>query len=275
MRKRKLYGLMIVMLYLMLAGCGKDNVAEENEQDIVAEGDVTDAIEEDSQAARYNYEKSLKAGGHICPDFPEAESLAYVDEQFLMDSICPAIVRLEIDVLFGSGVIWKMDEEYIWIITNQHVLADNNEDDLLEVVFWDGIRTHGEIVKVSEIYDIGFVRVDISQMGYYTIDRYRQVRYDVEIFDGLNPGDDIFVVGSADYPAGNLYYGTIGNKSIYMDIFETEMLWAYCEVKAGMSGSGVFDRYGNLIGIVCGGNDEKEAAVLPIGKILEEWIEFN
>lgn len=265
---------MVLILCLILVGCGNDsadNEVGEGGQSVILESETPEVSEEDNKAAKDSYKESLELGEHICPVFPEAKSLAYVDEQFLLDSICPAIVRLESGDLFGSGVIWQMDEDYIWIITNQHVLVETVDTDLLEVVFWDGIRAYGEILGVSEEYDLGVVKVNLQDMGYYTIDRYYQVRYDVDTFVSLNPGDDIFIVGSADYPAGNLYYGTIGNKSIYMDIFETEMLWAYCEVKAGMSGSGVFDRYGNLIGIVCAGNDQKEAAVLPIDKILAEW----
>lgn len=277
MIKRKWIIAMSLVLCLGTLGCGKDdtggeeNFIEENEQNVVLESDLPEVSEEDNLAAKNLYVEILQSNGHISPVFPEVQSLAYVDEQFLMDSICPAVVRLESGDLFGSGVIWKMDEDYIWIITNQHVLVETADTDLLDVVFWDGIRTHGEILGVSEEYDLGFVKVNLSEMGYYTIDRYYQARYDINVFETLNPGDDIFIIGSADYPAGNLYYGTIGNKSIYMDMFDTEMLWAYCEVKAGMSGGGVFDRFGNLIGIVCAGNDEKEAAVLPIERILSEW----
>ena len=286
MEKRLILTRMLIILLLMLcvgiAGCGEDdagggeNLLEDNfigdsEQNALTESDLSEVSEEDNQDAKNLYVEILQAGEHICPEFPEVQGLAYVDEQFLLDSISPAVVRLESGDLFGSGVIWKMDEDYIWIITNQHVLVETVGTDLLEVVFWDGIRAHGEILGVSEEYDLGFVKVNLQEMGYYTVDRYFQVRYDIDTFGGLNPGDDIFILGSADYPAGNLYYGTIGNKSIYMDMFQTEMLWAYCEVKAGMSGGGVFDRFGNLIGIVCAGNDEKEAAVLPIERILSEW----
>lgn len=241
-----------MLLCLMLSGC-----------------DNPDAVNEEGVETKYR--ESLLNGTHICPPFPETKGLAYVDEQFLLDSICPAIVRLENGDLFASGVIWKMDEDYIWIITNQHVLDWTEDSALTEVIFSDGIRAYCEITGVSDEYDLGFVKVSLADMGYYTLDRYLQIRYDTDIYNSLIPGDDIFIVGSADYPAGNLYYGTIGNKSIYMDIFNTEMLWAYCEVKEGMSGSGVFDRYGNLIGIVCAGNDQKEAAVLTIDKILDEW----
>ena len=255
----------IFMLLFLMTGCGKEDDASE-EKDIHAET---------------AYFEALAAGQQRCPMFPEVDYLAQVDEQFLLDSICPAIVRLESGDLFGSGVIWKMEEESIWILTNQHMIDQAQEDIMeenqtvlpIDVIFWDGIRTYGEIIKTSERFDLGILRVNLKEMGYHTVERYFSVRYDEDFFENLNPGEDLFIVGSADYPAGNLYYGTIGNRSIYMNTFGEEMLWAYCEVKPGMSGSGVFDRKGNLIGIVCAGNEKNEAAVLPIDKILLEWEE--
>lgn len=251
MKRKRWRFFMMLILCLTLGGCVKNST--------------------DSEVIEESVDNEQEIGEQICPVFPEAKSLAYIDEQFLLDSMSPAVVRVESGDLFGSGVIWQVDEDYIWIITNQHVIAEMDDTDLLEVVFWDGIRAFGEVSGASEDYDLGFIKVSLQDMGYFTVEKYYQVRYSVDIFDKLSPGDDIFILGSADYPAGNLYYGTIGNKSIYMDTFETEMIWAYCEVKAGMSGSGVFDRYGNLIGIVCAGNDQKEAAVLPITQILAEW----
>ena len=268
--KKRIMSAIAFTLCLLIIGCGKGN--QNLEEDFTKENLTEENLQnENEQAAELSYVQNLQEGKQICPDFPEVKGLAYVDEQFLLDSICPAVVRLERGNLFGSGVIWKMEENCIWVITNQHILTEDFGTDLLEVVFWDGIRTVGEIAGVSDEYDLGFVKINLQEMGYYTAGKYFQVRHDAEVFKNLNPGDDIFVLGSADYPAGNLYYGTIGNRSVYMDAFGTEMLWAYCEVKAGMSGSGVFDRYGNLLGIVCAGNDKKEAAVLPIDKILAEW----
>lgn len=265
---KKIIFINILVFCVMFAGCVKEIVPQEvPEQNMETEGSMTS---EENLEAEERYREVLLEGGQVCPEFPETERLAQVDEQYLLDSICPAVVRLEEGNLFGSGIVWKMEEESIWIITNQHMLTAD-EDGIIDVIFWDGIRAVGNVMLVSEEYDLGIVKVNLKDMGYYTATRYYSVRYNVDAYETAGPGDDIFIVGSADYPAGNLYYGTIGNRSIYMDSFGTEMLWAYCEVKAGMSGSGVFDRYGNLLGIVCAGNDEKEAAVLPIDKILSVW----
>lgn len=265
----------LLLLSAVLSGCVQDTPPkqEQEQQEELPENNVTE-----EEIVKNAYRESLAAGQQVCPDFPEVERLAHLDEQILLDGIGPAVVRVENQELFGSGVIWKPEDAALWIVTCRHLLEEENPDTgqvsrnlQPEIIFWDGIRTFAEDVVLSETYDLAFLRVDLETMGYYTVERYLGVRWDEDSFENLKPGDDIFLLGSADYPAGNLAYGTIGNCSIYMEGFDTEMLWAYCEVKPGMSGSGVFDERGNLIGIVCAGNEQKEAAVLPLNKILKEW----
>ena len=190
------------------------------------------------------------------------------DEQDLLDTIAPTIVRIEPDKMSGSGVIWSIDKDEIVVITGGHVLEDET---LYSVIFYDGIPFAGEIIYSSKECDLCFVRVDRPPKGTREYDVYRSIYYDEDKFEKLQPGDEIFTMGSADYPAGNLYYGTIGNVSIYMNEFGMEMLWGYCDAKAGMSGGGTFDKEGNFIGMISGGNDNKEIAVLPLDSILKEW----
>lgn len=230
------------------------------------EPDLKETAEESGSPAE-SYVSLLTKGELVCASWEEADSLAKVDEQELLDAVCPAVVRIEAGQLFGSGIIFDMRQEEILLLTNRHMIEPAEP----VVVFQDGIRAEAEVIGYSEKYDVGFLRVKLADLGYYTAERYRCVRYNETEFEKLEPGDDLFILGSADYPAGNLFFGIIGNCSVYMEDFGTEMLWAYCEVKPGMSGSGVFDKDGRLIGIVCGGNEEKEAAVLPLDKILAEW----
>ncbi len=201
------------------------------------------------------------------PDQEKTESLIKADEQELLDDVGPSVVRIEAGKLFGSGIIFAVRQDEIILLTNRHMIEPGEP----VVMFQDGKSAQADVIGCSDKYDMGFLRVKFSDLGDYTVDSCRNVRYNETEFGNLGPGDDLFILGSADYPAGNLFYGIIGSPSVYMEDFGTEMLWAYCEVKPGMSGSGVFDQDGCLIGIVCGGNEEKEAAVLPLDKILEEW----
>lgn len=194
--------------------------------------------------------------------------LLQLEQEEIIKKLCPYIVRIEANNLYGSGVVFEETEDYFLIITNSHLLNQN----VVRVSFFDGSSC--DATKVSEYqskYDLSFLKVDKKNLDNSTKDVCQRVSYDKEIYLEMKPGDDLFIMGFSDYPTGNLSIGTIGNKSIYIEEFDSEMLWVYGEVIPGMSGSGVFDKYGNLIGIVCGGNNEKETVALSILQILSEY----
>ncbi len=56
-----------------------------------------------------------------------------------------------------------------------------------------------------------------------------------------------------------------------------EMLYGKGNAVPGMSGSGVFDRYGNYVGMITGGTLQGEIAAVPVEVIEEEFekVIFN
>ena len=59
------------------------------------------------------------------------------------------------------------------------------------------------------------------------------------------------------------------------------MILAKVNGKPGMSGGGLFDKEGNLLGIISGGNDDGELAVIPMSlfaikvDFLDELVDNN
>lgn len=195
------------------------------------------------------------------------ENLISAGEERLLEEMKPCAVQIKTADFHGSGVIFDETDDFITVVTSGHLAGGDD----IKVVFLDEnqIGIDKENIVFSE-YDLAFLKVPKKDLEDSTERNCRSVSYDEKLYSKLKPGDELFMVGSSDYPAGNLCYGTIGNKNIYVNEFDTEMIWIYGEVVPGMSGSGVFDPDGNLIGIICGGNDEKEAVALPLGKILSE-----
>ena len=69
-------------------------------------------------------------------------------------------------------------------------------------------------------------------------------------------------------------------REIQFDGYESAQKLMVCEivqdtgtVDAGMSGSGVFDRQGRLLGILAGGDGETGFAAVPVWEILAEVSE--
>ena len=53
------------------------------------------------------------------------------------------------------------------------------------------------------------------------------------------------------------------------------MLYGHGFARAGMSGGGIFDGYGNLIGMVTGGTLQNEIAGVPLTDLMEVYEEIK
>ncbi len=131
---------------------------------------------------------------------------------------------------------------------------------------------------------------------------------DKESFDRLKSGDDIWLAeagnrqsvaeepgpgsqgetgenqeqGVAEEPGAGNQDGANGNQKsgflpatvtepwIYMEDFGQNMMLGKGSAHSGMSGGGVYDGQGHFIGLLCGGNEEGDLAILPLNIILAQ-----
>jgi S1-C subfamily serine protease len=56
-----------------------------------------------------------------------------------------------------------------------------------------------------------------------------------------------------------------------MEDYGQYMIWADVQIHAGMSGGGLFDSEGYLVGILSGGSDDGQTAAVPYSLILSEF----
>lgn len=179
--------------------------------------------------------------------------------------VMPAIAQIRVGNFWGSGAILEIGEDDLLLVTNRHVLA--HQADMAYVRFYSGASGASREMVWSDRYDLGFVRIDISGWPYEDRRKLRFVNTDSA--ENLSKGDDIFLVGSTDGVACNVYVGTVADPWYYFEEFDSYMIYNYCKAKGGMSGGGTFDEHGHYIGMVTGGYDD-ETASLPLSIILEE-----
>lgn len=179
--------------------------------------------------------------------------------------VMPAIVQIRVGNFWGSGVILEIGEDDLLLVTNRHVL--DHPSDMAYVRFYSGASGASRDMVCSDRYDLGFIRMDISDWSYEERRKLRFVNTDSE--EQLGRGDDIFLVGSTDGVACNVYVGTVADPWYYFEEFGSHMIYNYCKAKGGMSGGGTFDEHGHYVGMVTGGYDD-ETASLPLATILEE-----
>ncbi len=137
----------------------------------------------------------------------------------------------------GSGVILSSDG---YIITNNHVVENAQS---ITVTTYDGKEYPATLVGTDKKMDIGVIKIDASGLTPAVIG-------DSSV---LEVGDLTVVIGN---PLGTLG-GTVTNgivsatnREIVIDNEAMNLIQTNAAINNGNSGGGMFDAYGNLIGIV-------------------------
>ena len=211
------------------------------------------------------YEGMVRYGGTALHALEEADVIS------AYENVKTGIVQINAGNLYGSGVIWEMNEKEIVIISNKHLLEDWGEDG--SIIFWNGRTSGGKLLKLSQKYDLGFLKVEVNDLGYEELISLKEVKREDTAYSRLKAGDVIFTAGSADGAGENMYEASVASPSWYIEEFDSYMLYGFGFAKPGMSGGGTFDAYGNFVGMLSGGTGGDETVSLPVTAILEEYGE--
>jgi len=184
-----------------------------------------------------------------------------------IEAVKPCIVMIDTGEYYGSGIIIAMEDDAVYVVSNKHLL---NRSDKPAVTFSNKKMAVGTLLGCSDEYDIGVVKVDIFGMLYSDWAQIRYANVNEVYFEDLKAGDMMFLVGSTDGVAQDVYQGTVLNPSEFFAEFSSYMIHNNCYGKKGMSGGGTFDAYGYLIGMTTGGLED-ESASLPLDIILQEY----
>jgi len=182
-------------------------------------------------------------------------------------NVLPSVVRIRTGNFTGSGIILEINQDTLLLASNRHQLINN---EFSGVQLYTGDWVSARRIFLSEKWDIGFALADISMLPYETRGRLRCIRTSDSCERSLEKGTEMFLVGSADKVAGNIYCGEVSDPWFFFDEFDSYMIYNYCEAKPGMSGGGTYDAHGHCIGMTTGGYED-ETASLPMQLIREEW----
>lgn len=190
-------------------------------------------------------------------------------EQAYKNVLCSA-VRIQVNGHYGSGSIYRMTEEEIIIVTNRHVLQYFNEDSY--VTFFDGRVGSGSLLGVSKEADVGFISIPLSGFTYEELLQLRNVRKQEEAYENLKESTRFFMIDMAsDVSAPVQHEGTVLHNRQFLADFGMEMLYGDAYAIPGMSGCGIFDYYGNYVGMLSGGTLQNEIAAVPLDVIEREY----
>lgn len=183
------------------------------------------------------------------------ELAVYEREQYL----CQTAVQIRGTKYLGSGVIWAAEEEYLVIATAAHVTEGNEP---LTVQFALGEPLEAELRLASAQVDLAFLQIELEKVQNMEIS-WQVARQNKEVCEKLAAGEELMIMGSIEETADRIYSGSVTESWIYVEDFDNYMLLGHAYAIPGVSGGGVFTTEGILVGILCGGNDEDEIAVLP------------
>ncbi|MCM1568724.1 MAG: serine protease [Roseburia sp.] len=192
------------------------------------------------------------------------------------------MVQITTKELLGSGVIYRADEEQLFILTAAHVLDGWRGQ--ASVVFWDGLTVECGEAYLSEEEDVAFLRIpyagmiqgagrddrEISEEINEHLSRYCKAAVDKTVFDRMQKGDTVIAMGSAGGVAENAYEGRLRESWVFVESLSRYRMVAEVSVRPGMSGGGLFDRQGYFLGLLSAGSCEDgidEAAVVPLSII--------
>lgn len=274
-------GLLCVFLYV---GCGVGEnhtdslINVEIQQDVennetVYQGEGIENVEQgnvvESDAYGEAVKKAMKMNPTIHADDPTNKNMAGM----LQDAAKGVIVQIHMNQVGGSGVIWQVEEEQLVIVTAAHVLAENSGQ--VQITFADGYEVESSEYIIEASADIAFVYVPVGNIPLEHLSEYYLANVDKNKYDEIASGDIVIACGSVSEPGGEAYEGTLIENWIWVEDFNQYMMLAKLVADAGMSGGGVFDEEGYFLGIICGINEEGEAAILPLAIIESTYQGLN
>lgn len=182
----------------------------------------------------------------------------------IKSSLETCLVRVKQGNRQACGVIWDMNETEAVIATAGHAVEDEQEPVL--ITFFNEKQVSADVIYKAEQADLVFLSVKPEDMQNFSWYDYTYVKLD-EADEALKAEAELLFLQED----GQVQRAKVLNPLLYMEDFGEKMIWAEALAIPGMSGCGVFDTTGSLKGILCGGNEQNEIAVLPVRTMQEEY----
>ncbi|MCD7783343.1 MAG: trypsin-like peptidase domain-containing protein [Firmicutes bacterium] len=171
----------------------------------------------------------------------------------------------------GSGVIIKETDEYIYIVTNYHVVEDATT---LSVTFVDDETYEAILCGADEDMDIAVIAVAASDVSMQTIAEIAVAA--IGSSDEASVGDEVVAIGNALGYGQSVTYGIISAKDRTIsssDGTSATYLQTDAAINPGNSGGALFNMNGELIGInsakLASTEVEGTGYAIPISSIID------
>lgn len=195
---------------------------------------------------------------------------------FIQEVMEPAMVVVLIpNVSRGSGFILEINEEYVLVCTNYHVVKKREE---AEISFHEGSKATGTVVARDSTLDIALIEVKREDISEELTDTLATVHINMAYWESLENTEPISLCFRALNENGTIWKEKDGIMLEKEGISEYKqgvvMTKADMGVFAGSSGSAIFDGHGNLIAMIMGHEYHSGKWVWDWGVRLSDITEF-
>lgn len=212
--------------------------------------------------------------GMLALDLLTCRVLEEADVTAAYENVKDSVVRLDMGTAYGSGVIFRMTADAVIIATNRHVLEYWDEASGV-VRFSQGYYADAAVLGSSAKSDVGFLRVEGDELGVDTLLILRSVCTDAPSFEDGETQIRGFCVGMDRREEKPVFYeAVLEREERYIELFQGDMLYGHGFGKEGMSGGGIFDGHGRLLGLLAGGTYQNEIAGVPVDRVMEAYREI-
>ncbi len=193
------------------------------------------------------------------------------------DSALKAMVYMENNGAGGNGSIYQITQEEVIIVTTYHLLQNS---ETIDIRFYDNMYAEGNVIGVNEKHDVGFVKVALEEIPSETVKRIKAIQRNDSMYASLSQGSPMayhFLSYDGVFVCQETHEGSIGDMNWYVEDFDDELIYSYCEVQPGMSGCAAVAEDGSYIGMVIGGYENESAAlsIRVIDKVYQDLEDFT
>jgi serine protease Do len=146
----------------------------------------------------------------------------------------------------GSGVIFDISTDKVYILTNHHVIDGSNE---ISVNFFGNQSYNAKLVGSDKDTDLAVITVDITSMNQEVLNKVRPI--ELGDSDDIHVGETAIAIGN---PLGYNNTVTVGiisalDRTISEDLNALSLIQTDAAINPGNSGGALVDDEGKLIGI--------------------------
>lgn len=182
------------------------------------------------------------------------------------ENVLPSALYIQAGERYGSGSIYGIVRDELIVATAGHLLSGSPEE--LDITFFDGGQAKGRVVAVSDEADVGLLGIPLSELSIEELAGLRRVRIDDEAYENITKNNCFFMIDMTDDIGEPICCrGAVVEKEMFLPDYDRSMMYADAYVRPGMSGCGIFDEYGNFVGILSGGTENNEIAAVPLTEI--------